>query len=211
MAFLRVSGEPAPAGLALGRFDLLGDRVVIGRGDGVDLRLPDHRVSRVHLVLERDEAGWLVSDRGSANGTLLNGRPLSSTLRLRSGAVLEVAGYRLRYDVDAAERVTETSRGPRRPVQLSPQERSALAWLCEPLLRHRGEFLEPARVQDICRAMHLAKSTVEKLLGGAQAKLLGPGQPLDRARLASVARATGEVTDDDLRALAVPAAPREQP
>jgi pSer/pThr/pTyr-binding forkhead associated (FHA) protein len=201
MAFLRISGEPAPAGLSLGRFDLTGDRVVIGRAEEAGLRLPDSRVSRVHVVLERDEGGWLASDRGSANGTTVGGRPLSTTVRLRTGMVLELAGYRLRYESETGDDRAPTSRDERRPVRLSTQERLALAWLCEPVRRHRGEFTEPARVRDICSAMHLAKSTVEKLLNSAQGKLLGPGQPLDRVRLAATARAAGIVTDDDLNAL----------
>lgn len=207
MPFLRVVGEPAPAGVPLGRFELAGDRVLIGRSVEADLRLPDERVSRLHVLLERDGAGWCACDRGSANGTLIDGRPLSRTVRLRTGMTLQIAGYRLRYDDESADPAGETVEAGPQPKPLSAQEHLAVCWLCEPARARRGEFVEPASVRDICAAMHLAKSTVEKLLNNAQRKLVGAEQPLDRALLASLARSRGIVTDDDLDALPARADP----
>lgn len=198
MPYLRVTGEPAPQGLPLGRFDLSGERVVIGRAADADVRLPDQQVSRVHVVLERDGAGWCATDRGSANGTRVDGRRLTRTVRLRGGMTLQVAGYRIRYDDEGADAEGETVQGAPTRAALSPQEHLAVTWLCEPARRRRGEFVEPASVRDICEAMHLAKSTVEKLLNNAQRKLIGADRPLDRTLLASLARSTGAVTDGDI-------------
>ena len=52
-----------------------GDRLTIGRGEGVDLALDwDERVSRVHAELERVGDSWAVADDGlSRNGTFVNG------------------------------------------------------------------------------------------------------------------------------------------
>ena len=53
-----------------------GDRLTIGRGEGVDLPLDwDERVSRVHAELERVGDSWALADDGlSRNGTFVNGR-----------------------------------------------------------------------------------------------------------------------------------------
>ena len=50
--------------------ELEGDRLTIGKApsNGVPVT-DDDRLSRLHAVLERFEAGWCVSDLGSRNGT----------------------------------------------------------------------------------------------------------------------------------------------
>jgi DNA-binding NtrC family response regulator len=45
--------------------------LLIGRGDGVECRLADHSVSRIHGFLRDDDDGWVYVDVGSANGSYL--------------------------------------------------------------------------------------------------------------------------------------------
>ncbi len=52
-------------------------RVVVGRGAGCEVRLPDRSVSSRHLTLRQRGSEWLVIDEGSTNGTRL-GRVLLS-------------------------------------------------------------------------------------------------------------------------------------
>jgi phosphoserine phosphatase RsbU/P len=59
--------------------------VVVGRGRHSDLVIDDSSVSRRHAQLVEDGPHFQLSDLGSANGTLLNGRPVSTTLRLTAG------------------------------------------------------------------------------------------------------------------------------
>ncbi len=77
--------EGAPFGLTQGR-------IVVGREASADLVIVDASVSRRHAVLERTEAGWMISDQGSANGTWLDGQriskaPFAAGQRVRFGAV----------------------------------------------------------------------------------------------------------------------------
>ena len=76
-------------------FPLTADSLTIGRATtnaAWDLSLQDRAVSRPHACLEHDPATdeWRIIDLGSANGTLVNGRPITGDEGhvLRDGDVL---------------------------------------------------------------------------------------------------------------------------
>ncbi|OMC47234.1 ABC transporter ATP-binding protein [Mycobacterium sp. IS-2888] len=50
--------------------------MVVGRDLHADLRIPDPRISRAHLILRFDQGRWLAIDNGSLNGTYVNGYPM---------------------------------------------------------------------------------------------------------------------------------------
>ncbi|WP_197502639.1 FHA domain-containing protein [Mycobacterium scrofulaceum] len=50
-----------------------GHEVVVGRDAQADVRIPDPRISRAHLIVRFDQGRWLAIDNGSLNGTYLNG------------------------------------------------------------------------------------------------------------------------------------------
>lgn len=53
--------------------------LLFGRSEAVDVRLPDRAVSLVHArLLEQDDGQLVLSDLGSTNGTLLDGRRLAA-------------------------------------------------------------------------------------------------------------------------------------
>jgi two-component system cell cycle response regulator len=74
-------------------FKLTGPECILGRGDGVDIRVEDEGVSRRHAKLTRDEDGNVrIVDLGSTNGTFVNGRrvdarPLSDGDRIQIGSL----------------------------------------------------------------------------------------------------------------------------
>ena len=63
---------------------------VIGRSPDADVVLSSTDVSRRHAEIVPDEAGWVLVDLGSTNGTLVNGRKLSGPAPLRKGDRLQV-------------------------------------------------------------------------------------------------------------------------
>jgi hypothetical protein len=82
-----VEGEeelpPQPAGgqptlvLSDGRaFRLVKSVLTIGRLPECDLVLEDPGASRQHARIRRAETAWVITDLGSTNGTLVNGRPV---------------------------------------------------------------------------------------------------------------------------------------
>jgi Inner membrane component of T3SS, cytoplasmic domain len=67
------------------RYRFRADRISIGRGTDNDVVLNDAGVSRAHARIERRGAVWVLIDRGSANGTELNGAALGVAARLQDG------------------------------------------------------------------------------------------------------------------------------
>jgi hypothetical protein len=85
--------------------DLMGKRfpvgdapVTFGRGEDNDIVIPDPAVSRVHAELRQEADGFVVSDRGSANGTRVNGEPLTGARRLRPGDEIMIATHLFRFE-----------------------------------------------------------------------------------------------------------------
>ena len=86
-ASLTVDGRVVP---------LASERVVIGRSRECDIRVEDGNVSRRHAEVSRDgEAGWVVVDLGSTNGTEVNGRRITKRTPLDDGDRISIGGSEL--------------------------------------------------------------------------------------------------------------------
>ncbi len=73
------------------RWVLDGDLVLIGRGPECDLVVADRQVSREHARIRRTDAGYLLQDLGSKNGTHLNGVPIQKEILLQDGDIIQIA------------------------------------------------------------------------------------------------------------------------
>jgi FHA domain-containing protein len=73
---------------------LAGERTVIGRLPECDVALGDPNASRRHAEVRWDGRGYVVSDLGSMNGTLLNEAPVTEA-RLSPGDVLTIGRTRI--------------------------------------------------------------------------------------------------------------------
>src|SRR5437867_3509848 len=82
-----------------------GSALTIGTHESARLILKDPTVSRFHCELLPTGGSLVVEDRGSLNGTLVDGVPVLKA-PLRSGAVLTLGRTRLRVDLgDKPDRV----------------------------------------------------------------------------------------------------------
>ncbi|HOX47265.1 MAG TPA: FHA domain-containing protein [Myxococcota bacterium] len=79
-----VEGLDAPR-----EFTIPAKRVVIGRAQDVDLRLPDPSVSQHHACIELAPGGFTIQDLGSRNGVCLNGVRVHSAV-LHTGDQLQL-------------------------------------------------------------------------------------------------------------------------
>ena len=79
---------------------------IIGRVAGADLVIPNSKLSREHVSIERSGDGFLISDRGSSNGTEFNLAPLIVPTEIMDGdrAVLG-GGAALKFEIGWDESV----------------------------------------------------------------------------------------------------------
>lgn len=70
-------------------YELRNGSNIIGRGNGVDLRIPDTGVSRQHADITWDGYDAVLTDLQSTNGTSVNGTPIENWL-LASGDVISL-------------------------------------------------------------------------------------------------------------------------
>ncbi len=72
------------------------DQIVIGRGSGSFVDLDDEKVSPIHAVIERRDAGYYLSDLGSRLGTKKNGQVILD-VHLDNGDIIEIAGFTIEF------------------------------------------------------------------------------------------------------------------
>lgn len=72
--------------------------ITIGRLSECQVTVVDSNVSRRHAELRPVAHGWLVTDLGSTNGTLLNGARLTGERLLSDGDIISVGATHLRYE-----------------------------------------------------------------------------------------------------------------
>lgn len=94
----------------------LGEIVTIGRSPGNNLVLPDGQVSRNHALIRREGEEYLIIDLGSANGTFVNDKPVTSATPLRSQDVIRM-GESVFVFHDAADREADPVDSTRKATQ----------------------------------------------------------------------------------------------
>lgn len=87
-----------PSGTSIGRrYPLGSNTLVLGRGEGCDIRIQDHSVSRRHAQIEPTTDEYLVQDLGSTNGTFVNDVATTAARRLKDGDYLRVGNCIYRF------------------------------------------------------------------------------------------------------------------
>lgn len=72
--------------------------LVIGRRHDCDFVIDDDTVSRVHAALMLFAGRWYISDRGSTNGTQVNGRRIWGTAMVRAGDTISLGESTFRLE-----------------------------------------------------------------------------------------------------------------
>ena len=80
-------------------FSIAAAEVTVGRDPGCSFQLTDGMVSRQHFRITSDEAAGLcvITDLGSANGTIVNGQKLGGPHALKDGDTIGLGGTTLRF------------------------------------------------------------------------------------------------------------------
>ena len=159
---VRSGDHPTPLKLSLDA-----PRIVIGRGEGCEIRLPDPSVSHRHASIRQRGSDYVVVDEGSTNGTFVGPVRLSPQAPrvIKNGELLRIGRIWLELTVEAVP-VTDD-------VQLATRE--IALQLVSSALAAQGEA---AAVKVTVR--HGPDAGRELLLSDAQrAYVVGRGQGLD--------------------------------
>ena len=84
------------SGIAPQAFPLDGDNLLMGRGDGCQIKLLELTVSRAHARLRFAEGAWFIQDQGSAAGIVVNDEKVSA-VRLNPGDKIALGNVTLVY------------------------------------------------------------------------------------------------------------------
>jgi pSer/pThr/pTyr-binding forkhead associated (FHA) protein len=185
-------------------FELQGDILTVGRGEGVDVRLGDPSVSRLHAEIFRRGPFVYVSDLGlSANGTRINGRPIGRRV-LTDGDVVAFGAARARVGGIGTQGQQEDDTVELRRVNapdLTRREVEVLNALCRPALQ-QDAFVAPGSAREIADELVVTEAAVKQHLLRLYQKFRIPEGVNRRARLANEVIAGGVVrplpsTDDE--------------
>ena len=119
------------AGAQQRRIELKGERFTIGKRATCDLVLDDPMVSREHCEIYADSRGkYFLRDRGSRNGTLVDGQRAEADVLLREGMSISVGAASIQFTHDArqgeAQKLLPTER-PEPKAPAAPRQRAS-AW-----------------------------------------------------------------------------------
>jgi hypothetical protein len=165
----------------------------VGRGQGVDIRLDDPSVSRLHAELVRRGPYVYVVDLGlSRNGTRVNGRPIARRV-LDEGDVLSFGVARCRIGGIPQEEITAEAELRRSAVpELTRRELDVLTSLCRPALSDEA-FAMPATAHEIAVDLVVTEAAVKQHLLRLYQKFRIPEGTNRRTRLANEVVALGLV------------------
>ncbi|MDX6417932.1 MAG: hypothetical protein QOG28_2552 [Trebonia sp.] len=165
----------------------------VGRGLGVDVRLGDPSVSRLHAEIVRRGPYYYVADLGlSRNGTRVNGRPVARRV-LDDGDVLTFGTARCRVEgLPQEELAAEAELRRSAAPELTRRELDVLISLCRPALSDDA-FVTPATPKEIAGDLVVTEAAVKQHLLRLYVKFRVPEGTNRRTRLANEVIALGLV------------------
>ena len=68
----------------------INNETTLGRGDSNDIVINDKFISKKHMRIIKEDGIYYIEDLGSANGTLLNGEPITEAIELKDKDLIDV-------------------------------------------------------------------------------------------------------------------------
>ena len=158
-------------------FRLLQPAVVIGRGKGTDLLLPDISVSRHHARVDKIEDGHRVVDLGSQNGTKVNGKVVTDC-KLKPGDELQVGKFVLSYEFKPARKVEDVASETTNRYSLDGERTGFLKKVSavEGEMAHNTTMLSAVDMEEVRRDAQLQElGRIVAVVGGGEWLIGGNG------------------------------------
>ncbi|HEY5927157.1 MAG TPA: FHA domain-containing protein [Kofleriaceae bacterium] len=148
-----------------------GKTYTIGRAIDNDVVLTDIAVSRKHFDLRFEDGAWVIVDRGSGNGTVVNGNLEDNPFMLANGDSIEIGNTVFRFDQpNAASRVN-----PQRAMDLDADDEEMSTVAGKPL---RPELVDVAELHRPIGQRPTASRQAERPTQTSRPKTLPPPTPL---------------------------------
>jgi class 3 adenylate cyclase len=158
------------------------ERLTLGRGDDVELRIDDPEISRAHAVLGPTADGLEIQDLGSLNGTWVNGERIISPTLLAPGDAVKVGTTRIEVLSAGGRLLASPQRASPTPVEAEDELRPVSVLFADivgstPL----AERLEPEDftaliggcVDRMCRAVERFGGVIDAYMGDGIAAFFG--------------------------------------
>src|SRR5262249_28897618 len=84
---------------------LVRDQYTVGRSEENSVRLTERNVSRRHALLKKNGDAWIIEDRGSYNGSYVDGQRIVGERPLSHGEVIQLGDYRIHVHDEARAQV----------------------------------------------------------------------------------------------------------
>jgi pSer/pThr/pTyr-binding forkhead associated (FHA) protein len=97
------------------------EEITIGRKEGNTIRLIEQNISRYHARLVRSQNGYYIEDKGSYNGTKINGDKITGRRHLKEGDKIVLGDYRLALKYEKDKEAPAPKAAPERPPEPRPR------------------------------------------------------------------------------------------
>jgi len=123
-----------------------GNKMLIGRGEGCDLRPRTDIISRQHCLISVTDSQVLIKDLGSKNGTHVNGQRIDSEQGLQAGDTLKVGPLEFEVQIEQGSvkrpEVKNIAEAVQRTAEDSANEFDISSWLEEVDQEERDQRLQ---------------------------------------------------------------------
>src|ERR1043166_1526040 len=102
-------------------FNLTDEPLIIGRETAANVCVADASVSRRHSKIEKQDAGFVITDLESLNGTFINNVPVRSRI-LEHGDRVRIGDSQFLFLTHEGEASTKSSEGERKSVGVGKRE-----------------------------------------------------------------------------------------
>ena len=107
------------------QYEIGDSEIAIGRSQQCHVVLEDKRSSRKHSLIKKDQDKYLITDLGSANGTLVNGDRINGQQELHSGDEIQIGDTKFTFEMVQADyeaKKLEFISVPMPEIQMAPAD-----------------------------------------------------------------------------------------